>query len=288
VGDALAIAAAVAFAVGTVLQQKGTLSTTAGEKDPRFLIEILHQPVWLAGLGCQIAGWVLQAAALANASLVVVQSLTAMSLVVALPLGVWLTHQHVGWRESSGALLTLVGLVVFLSAGQPQGGTNDPSAATWWVACLVTFALVAVLALVGNLFSGADKALTLGIAAGLGFGLQAAVTKTFVMEISGGLLAIMADWSVYVLILSAISGFVLQQSALKTGVLAPAMASSNAITLFSSVILGIFVYGEHLSKAGGSHVGLAFVGLAVALGGIGLLAGSAPPEPTEARTPRVA
>ena len=78
----------------------------------------------------------------------------------------------------------------------------------------------------------------------------------------------------YVLIISAVSGFALQQSALKTGVLAPAMASSNSVTLFSSVILGIAVYGETLSKTGSSHTGPPSSGLLVAIVGIALLAGS--------------
>ena len=87
------------------------------------------------------------------------------------------------------------------------------------------------------------------------------------------------DWSVYVLIISAVIGFVLQQGSLKTGVLAPAMASSNAVTLFSSVILGIFVYGEKLSASGGGHVASAAVGLAVAIVGVVML-GSAEGPPT--------
>ena len=49
------------------------------------------------------SGWVLQAMALDRASLVVVQSLTALSLVVALPLGALLTDQHIGRRELTGA-----------------------------------------------------------------------------------------------------------------------------------------------------------------------------------------
>ena len=84
----------------------------------------------------------------------------------------------------------------------------------------------------------------------------------------------------YVLIISAVSGFALQQSALKTGVLAPAMASSNSVTLFSSVILGIAVYGESLAKGGSSHSGSAVVGLLVAIVGIALLAGSEAPQET--------
>jgi drug/metabolite transporter (DMT)-like permease len=278
VGVALAVLAAFLFALGTVLQQKGTLSTEASEDDPRFLLQILHRPVWLAGAIFQAAGWVVQAMALDRASLLVVQSLTALSLVIALPFGVALTRQHVGRRELLGACLTLAGILIFLSGGQPQGGTTHPSAATWWSACLVTLGLVVVLAAVGGGFRGAAKALTLGAAAGLGFGLQAAVTKTFVTEVGNGVLALLSSWSVYLLIVSALSGFVLLQSALKTGVLAPAMASSNSVTLFSSVILGVVVYGERLAKSGGVHGGSAGIGLLVAVGGIALLAGSEAPQ----------
>ena len=129
---------------------------------------------------------------------------------------------------------------------------------------------------------GASKALLFGSAAGLGYGLQAAVTKTFVGELGHGALSLLADWSVYVLVISAVIGFVLQQGALKTGVLAPAMASSNAVTLFSSVTLGIIVYGERLSASGGGHVASAAVGLVVAIVGIMLL-GSAEVPPDERR-----
>jgi hypothetical protein len=85
-----------------------------------------------------------------------------------------------------------------------------------------------------------------------------------------------------VLILSALTGFALQQSALKTGVLAPAMASANAVTLFTSVVLGITVYGEQLSKSGAGHSSSAFLGLIVAIVGIALLAGSDAPQTSAA------
>src|SRR3984885_52919 len=232
----------------------------------------------------QAAGWILQAGALDRGPLVVVQSLTEMSLVIALPLGMWLTKQHIGPREWLGALAVLVGIMFFLWAGAPSGGTNHPSASLWWAACLGTLVLVSALAVLGTRMKGASKALLFGSAAGLGYGLQAAVTKTFVGELGHGALSLLADWSVYVLVLSAVVGFVLQQGALKTGVLAPAIASSNAVTLFSSVILGIAVYGEKLSAGGGGHTAAAALGLAAAIVGIVLL-GSAegPPDNDLAR-----
>ena len=90
----------------------------------------------------------------------------------------------------------------------------------------------------------------------------------------------LSSWTIYVLIASALVGFVLQQSALKTGVLAPAMASSNAVTLFGSVAFGASVFGESLSS-GGARIAPAVVGLGVALVGIVLLAGAKPPQASE-------
>jgi hypothetical protein len=46
VAYALAVLPALAFAFGTVLQQRSPLQTSSAAEDPRFLLEILHKPVW--------------------------------------------------------------------------------------------------------------------------------------------------------------------------------------------------------------------------------------------------
>ena len=227
----LALLAAFAFALGNVLQQKGTLETPSDDDDPRFLVQIFRRPVWLAGGGLQVCGWVLQAVALDTGSLIVVQSLTTMSLVIALPLGARITGQEVSRRVWLGAAAMVVGIVLFLSVGSPQGGTSTPPASAWWSAGLTAIVLVTILGRTGRRRRGATKALLLGSAAGVAFALQASVTKVFVTVVGQGLDAVLTSWTIYVLIVSALVGFVLQQSALKTGVLAPAMASSNAVTL---------------------------------------------------------
>jgi hypothetical protein len=91
-----ALFAALAFTLGSVLQQRGTLETKASEGDPHFLVEILKNPVWLLGGALQVTGWILQGAALVEGSLIVVQYICALSLVFALPLGVQLSGQHIG------------------------------------------------------------------------------------------------------------------------------------------------------------------------------------------------
>jgi drug/metabolite transporter (DMT)-like permease len=178
----------------------------------------------------------------------VVQSLTTLSLVLALPLGVRLTDQHVGRRELLGAAGVIAGIVLFLAAGTPAGGTSNPSAAAWWSAGLVAVVIVGAVAALGRTRHGAPRAALFGAAAGVGFALQAAVTKVFVGELGNGVAALLTTWSTYVLIVSALVGFVLQQSALKTGVLASAMAASNASTLVFSVLFGIAIFDESLTE----------------------------------------
>jgi drug/metabolite transporter (DMT)-like permease len=274
----LALLAAAAFAFGNVLQQKGTLEVPAGEGDPHFLTQILRRPVWLAGGGLQLTGWILQAVALDKGPLVVVQSLTSLSLVIALPIGARITNQVVTRRVWAGAAAMVVGIVLFLSVGAPSSGTSNPPAAAWWSATAFTLVVVMVAVSLGRNRHGASKALLYGSAAGVCFALQASVTKVFVPLVGKGLETMLSSWTIYALMASAVVGFGLQQSALKTGVLAPAMASSNAMTLFFSIIFGITVFSESIS--GGGRTSTAIVGLVVALLGVVLLAGAKPPTST--------
>jgi drug/metabolite transporter (DMT)-like permease len=274
----LALLAAIAFAFGSVFQQKGSLETAAGENDPRFLTQILKRPAWLLGGACQLLGWVFQAIALEKGSLIVVQSLITFSLVFALPLGKKITHQSLSLKIWLGAFAIVIGIIIFLSFGSPQTGSGSEASSTaWWFAGLSSLAIVLILGFIGSRRKGSIRALTFGAAAGVCFGLQASVTKVFMTLVGGGLAVILSSWTTYVLIATALFGFALLQSALKTGVLAPAMAASNAVTLFSSIILGVIIFGETLSD-GNSRLLPALVGLALALGGIVLLASAKPPS----------
>jgi drug/metabolite transporter (DMT)-like permease len=213
----LALLAAVAFALGTVLQQKGTLEVPAEEGDPRFLAQILRRPVWLAGAGMQATGWVLQAAALDRGALMVVQSLTTLSLVFALPLGAWITDQRITRSVTFGAIAIVAGIVVFLTVGSPRGRPSTPSSADWWAAGICSALTIGVLFVLGRPRTGAAKALLFGSAAGVGYALQAAVTKEFVTLAGQGLGTLLTSWTIYVLIASAALGFVLQAVGAQNG-----------------------------------------------------------------------
>ena len=280
--ELLALLAAASFALGTTLQQRGALETAAGDEDPRFLVQILHRPAWLFGGLFQLVGWVLQAVALDQGRLEVVQALTTLSLVIALPLGARFTSQVVGRRQVFGAMLTVAGIALFLVAGSPEGGTAHPSATAWWVTAVISGAVVAVLGSLGWTRRGPVGTILLAAGAGICFAFQAAVTKEFVGQLGHGLSAVLSSWTPYVLLVTALIGFALQQTALKKGQLAPAMASSNSMTLIASMIIGSAVFGETISSNGGLL--LAILGLVIAVGGICALAfgqEAATPAPNE-------
>ena len=112
----LAFLAACSFALGNVLQQKGDMDTSAGAPGAGFLVRILRRPVWLAGGAMQVAGWIFQAFALKVGALMVVQAVTSLSLVIALPLGAKITNQQVSRRVIIGAVVMVVGTDVLAPA----------------------------------------------------------------------------------------------------------------------------------------------------------------------------
>ena len=301
----LALLAATAFALGTVLQQKGTLAdpgptpagtgAASGAGGLRFLTQLFARPVWLLGGAVTAVGAFLNALALHWGTLAGVQALTTLSLVIALPFGVLLTDQRLTGSVWLGACLLVAGIVLFVVAGSPQQGTSAPSAADWWSAGLVSLALIGILVRTGHGRRPALQAVIFGMGAGLGFGMASALTKQFTDLVGRGFVAILTGWELWALIAAGVVGLALGQSALRTGVLAPAMAATNAVTLFVSVTLGVTVFGEKLHRGGG-HLALVAVGLALVLMGVVLLArapaprpGGGPPDveppPFAARTP---
>jgi hypothetical protein len=145
---------------------------------------------------------------------------------------------------------------------------------------LVITTLMLLLAWLASRRRGPVSAAMFASAAGFGFAFQAAVTKLFMTQIGFGLVAILTSWTTYALILSALAGFALQQSALKTGYLAPAMAASNAATLAMSVLLGVTLFQESIANGQG-RMFPAILGLAIAITGVVMVAS---PESEQIKT----
>ncbi len=83
------------------------------------MLVLLVQWVWLLGLVAQVVGVVLQGAALDRGRVSIIQPLLVTTVIWALPLGYFLTHQAIGAREMTGAAIIVVGLALFASFGDP-------------------------------------------------------------------------------------------------------------------------------------------------------------------------
>ena len=81
--------------------------------------------MWLVGTLALLTGYVFQAAALDRGRLAIIQPLLVTTVVFALPLGYFLTRQHVGRREIVGAAVILAGLALFTYFGDPAGGNEN-------------------------------------------------------------------------------------------------------------------------------------------------------------------
>jgi drug/metabolite transporter (DMT)-like permease len=269
---ALALFAALLFALGTVLQQRVAAESDSAEAmRAGFLVRLARQPRWLAGIAADAAGFVCQAAALGVGRLVVVQPLLATTVVFALPLGAWIGGQRAGRREWLAALLVTAGLAVFLVVGDPHGGSDDATATAWAIsgAAIAVAAGVLVLAAAGK--PPALRAALLGSATGLLFGLSAALTKATVERLDGGLIDVVADWHLYALIVVGYVSMMLSQASLQAGALAPAVATQMVLDPVVSLLLGIFAFGERLHEtAVGAAASIA--ALCVMFGGLVVLA----------------
>jgi drug/metabolite transporter (DMT)-like permease len=284
---ALALAAALLFALGTVLQQKEA-QRASGEEALRagFLLQLARRPVWLGGIAADALGFVAQAAALGIGRIVVVQPILATTVVFALPLGARILGTRVGRREVGAALAVTTGLAVFLVVADPGGGREDATTAAWIASLAVAAAICVPLVLAGRAARRAPlKATLLGTATGVLFGVSAGLTKAVVEDLDEGIVALLSDWHLYALAVVGWASMTLAQASLQTGALAPAVATQSALDPIASVLLGVIAFEETIH---GGALGLAgsLLGFLVMVGGIWVLAtGAQESSDSNARSP---
>ena len=163
---ALAAVAASLFAFATTLQTLEARIAPA-EAGLRFALlrRLVRRRTWLVGSAAAVAGWPLQAAALALGSVALVQPALGFALVLLLAFGVRVLGEQVGRREYAGvaAIVVAVGL---LGWAAPASTGKFTDAGTAVVLAWLAVAIVAPFALrVARLGDG----LTTSVAAGLGW-----------------------------------------------------------------------------------------------------------------------
>ncbi len=265
----LALSAAVCFALAATLWQKAALSLEGVSfRHPLSFLVLVGQWVWLLGLAAQIIGVVLQAAALDRGRVSIIQPLLVTTVIWALPLGYFLTHQTIGRREVLGAAIIVVGLAGFASFGDPAAGIDDGSGADWAIAVIVICLACVALLLFANHGSLSMRAAVLGTVAGMLYGLSATLMKPVVESLhSDGLVDVVASWEFWIWATAGVVGFLFQQLSLSTGKLVPSVATVSVANPVVSVMLGALVLQERLDRDPPWHAVVAGASLGLALFG---------------------
>jgi hypothetical protein len=245
-----AIGAATAYALASVFQHRAAESESdALALRVRLLARLAARPMWLAGVGADLAGYALQFIALGLGSLAVVQPLLVSGLLLAMPVSARLADRRVTNAEWASATALVLGLALFLAVARPQTGRSEASIAVWLVVATATLVPAGVLVLAGRVRVGRARARMFAAAAGLVYGLTAALTKTSAHLLSRGVVHLFGAWQPYALAACGGVGMLLAQSAFQAAPLDASLPVLTVVDPLVSVAIGALGFGEAMAAS---------------------------------------
>jgi drug/metabolite transporter (DMT)-like permease len=198
-----------------------------------------------------VAAFVLQALALYNGRLSVVQPILVTELVFTLLIGrVWL-RRPVAAAAWVSAAVTSMGVALFLVMSQPQGGHPWATPNAWLPALLTFGGATAMLTVLAARGSPVRRAALYATASGIVWAVFATFVKS-VTDVLGtsGVLAVLERGAVYGLVVAGIVGTVLTQAALHHGPLSVSQPLMVIVNPLVSIVLGVWLFGEHFQGSG--------------------------------------
>ena len=281
----LALSSAVLFAISNVVEQRVAAEAPQEEAlRPRLLVTLARQPLWMAGFAADVSGYGAQAAALAFGALLVVAPLGALGLLFSLLLDAAVNGRRLFKSDLAAALLLCAGLSIFLAVSAPSEANTEVAAASWAPAIVVLAVVVAVASLTRRHVRGPARATLFGLASGMTFGVNAALTKVVVHIMGENPISIFWHWELYGVAVLSVSGLIMVQSALQAGSLAAALPSMEVAEPVVAAIVGLVILGEHLHSHGNADKALIAASALAMLVGLFALARSraaqSPPIPT--------
>ncbi|MET8133369.1 hypothetical protein [Streptomyces sp. NPDC005251] len=293
-----ALGASVCFGTATVLQAMAARAAGGGGTGggaggaAALLLRALRQWRYLAGLGLDGVGFLLQIIALRSLPIYAVGAALAASLAVTAVVASRLLHVRLSRVEWGAVAVVCAGLAMLGLASGTEGDRTGSLALKY--AMLGTSLAVLVLGLVGGRLPDRGRALALGLGAGFGFGVVEVAVR-LIADLDPGRL--LANPATYALLIGGGAAFLLLTTALERGSVTTATAGLVIGETIGPALVGVVWLGDR-TREGLSW--LAVLGFAVAVAGALALArfgeapgtettpASAPAEATEAEQERKA
>jgi hypothetical protein len=153
------------------------------------------------------------------------------------------------WEVAGAAVLCIgVGLLSAQRSTKPIGLSFGSF--SHWPAAAAIAAIAFICVQAGRRSHGRTRALLTGIAAGLVYGIQDALTRqTLEVLQSGGVSALFTTWAPYALIGAGAIGIWLMQSAFNAGPIQMSLPAISAGEPLVGILLGIVVFGDRIQVA---------------------------------------
>lgn len=258
----LALSAALCIAVGDVLQQRAAhciSDRSAGHVE--LFAHLLRNPRWWGGTLLLAASIALQAAALGQGSVLLVQALLMSSVLFALPLNARLSHRAVTGGEWVWAALLTAAVIVVVVVGNPQAGRSGASLRTWAAVAIVLGPLLAGCVVAGRIWGGSVAAVLFAFVSGSLWGVFAVLAKQVVPRLGAGLGAVTRTPELYACIFVALAGVAWSQSAFRAGPLTASMPALQVSQPVVAAVLGVVVLDETLNAGRAGMIALALAAI---------------------------
>ncbi|NUR65016.1 MAG: hypothetical protein HOQ47_04595 [Streptomyces sp.] len=257
-----ALGAAVCFGTATVLQAvaaraAGTPDGSGGEA--ALLLRAVRQWRYLAGLGLDGLGFVLQIVALRSIPIYAVGAALASSLAVTAVVAARLLRVRLSGAEWGAVGVVCAGLAMLGVASGTEGDLDGPPALKWVMLGVAVGVLL--LGLAGGRLAGRWRALVLGLGAGVGFGVVEVAVR---LIDSLALSSLLTHPATYALLLGGGAAFLCLTSALQRGSVTTATAAMVIGETVGPALVGVVWLGDRTREGLGW---LAVLGFAVAVAG---------------------
>ncbi|MFD3564127.1 hypothetical protein ACFWVU_31385 [Streptomyces sp. NPDC058686] len=277
-----ALGSAVCFGTASVLQAVATRAAEPGSGsgvDAALLLRALRQWRYVAGLGLDLLGFVLQVVALRSIPIYAVGAALAASLAVTAVVAARLLGVRLSGVEWGAVGVVVAGLAMLGLASGTEGDKAGSDALRY--AMLGTAVGVLLIGAVAGRLPGRGRALALGLGSGFGFGVVE-VSVRLIDDVSPG--ALLTNPATYALLLGGGAAFLLLTSALQKGSVTTATAGMVVGETVGPALVGVIWLGDRTREGLGW---LAVLGFVVAVAGALALArfGEAPVQdaPSPAR-----
>ncbi|MFD8773245.1 MULTISPECIES: DMT family protein [unclassified Streptomyces] len=274
-----ALGAAACFGTASVLQAMAARAAEPGSGsgvDAALLLRALQQWRYVAGLGLDLLGFVLQVVALRSIPIYAVGAALAASLAVTAVVSTRLLDVRLSGVEWGAVGVVVAGLTMLGLASGAEGEQAGSDALRY--AMLGTALGVLLIGAVAGRLPGRGRALALGLGSGFGFGVVE-VSVRLIDDVSPG--ALLSNPATYALLLGGGAAFLLLTSALQKGSVTTATAGMVVGETVGPALVGVIWLGDRTREGLGWLAALGFV---VAVAGALALArfGEAPVEDASA------